>query len=605
MTVDSYRPPGDEGAHASNASAVAGGVETLTGPAPSAHALRPDALGTHHAVAAGHPLAALAAHRILEAGGNAVDAGVAAGICLGVVHSDIVSFAGVAPIMVYEAQRREVTTISGLGVWPRRATIEYFRDRCGGDMPDGLLRTVVPAAPDAWITALERFGTLGFAEVAQPAIELARDGFPLGRFVAGIIEANADAYRRWPTSAPIYLPGGRIPRAGERFVQADLGRTLTYLADEDRAGRRKGRAAGLAAARDGFYRGDVAAAIVRYHEAEGGLLTREDLTGFRVGVEAPERARFGPREVVTCGFWCQGPVFLQMLQILDGVDLRGFGHNSPDYVHTVTETMKLAFADREAYYGDPRHVTVPGAGLLDPAYAAERRALIDPARAWPRLPPPGTPAGAAARPEGRALAATAGSPATLGTSYAAVVDRAGNAFSATPSDVSTDTPVIPGTGLAVSSRGSQGWLEPGHPSAVAPGKRPRLTPSPAMIFGPDGDVTAFGTPGGDVQVQAMLQVLLNLSVFGMSPQRAIEAPRFATQSFPDSFWPHRYFPGRVTLEGRLAEATAEALRARGHEVQRWGDWEWRAGGVCLARTDAAGIRWGAADPRRDSWAVAW
>ena len=199
------------------------------------HALRPDALGTQHAVAAGHPLAALAAHRILEAGGNAVDAGVAAGICLGVVHSDIVSFAGVAPIMVYEARRREVTTISGLGVWPRAATLEYFRDRCQGDMPDGLLRTVVPAAPDAWITALERFGTLGFAEVAQPAIELARDGFPLGRFVAGIIQANADAYRRWPTSAPIYLPGGRVPRAGERFVQADLGRTLAYLADEDRA----------------------------------------------------------------------------------------------------------------------------------------------------------------------------------------------------------------------------------------------------------------------------------------------------------------------------------------------------------------------------------
>jgi gamma-glutamyltranspeptidase/glutathione hydrolase len=559
----------------------------------------------HHAVAAGHPLAALAAHRVLEAGGNAVDAGVAAGICLGVVHSDIVNFAGVAPIIVYEAQRREVTTTSGLGVWPRRATIEYFRDRCGGDMPEGLLRTVVPAAPDAWITALERFGTLGFAEVAQPAMELARDGFPLGRFVAGIIEANADAYRRWPTSAPIYLPGGRIPRVGERFVQADLGRTLSYLADEDRAGRHGGRAAGLAAAREAFYRGDVAAAIARYHEKEGGLLTREDLGRFRVGVEPPVRAPFGPREVITCGFWCQGPVLLQMLQILDGMDLAGLGHNTPDYVHTITETMKLAFADREAYYGDPRHVPVPGPGLLDPAYAAGRRALIDPARAWPAMPPPGTPAGAPARAGSGAPVAAAGSPAALGTSYVAVVDRKGNAFSATPSDVSTDTPVIPGTGLAVSSRGSQGWLDPGHASAVAPGKRPRLTPSPAMILGPDGEVTAFGTPGGDVQVQAMLQVLLNVCAFGMSPQRAVEAPRFGTQSFPDSFWPHRYFPGRVTLESRLAEATADALRARGHDVQRWSDWEWRAGGVCLARIDAEGIRWGAADPRRDSWAVAW
>ena len=178
-------------------------------------------------------------------------------------------------------------------------------------------------------------------------------------------------------------------------------------------------------------------------------------------MEPPARARIGPREVLTCGFWCQGPAFLQMLQILDGIDLAALGHNTPDYVHTVTEAMKLAFADREAFYGDPRHVEVPGAGLLDPAYAAGRRGLIDPARAWPAMPPPGAPAGAPARPGSRAAAAIAGSPAALGTSYAAVVDREGNAFSATPSDVSTDTPVIPGTGLAVSSRGSQGWLEPG------------------------------------------------------------------------------------------------------------------------------------------------
>jgi gamma-glutamyltranspeptidase/glutathione hydrolase len=294
-----------------------------------------------------------------------------------------------------------------------------------------------------------------------------------------------------------------------------------------------------------------------------------------------------------------------MLQILDGIDLGALGHNTPDYVHTVTEAMKLAFADREAYYGDPRHVLVPAPGLLDPAYGAGRRGLIDLARAWPAMPPPGAPAGAAGRPGSRAVGATVGSPVALGTSYVAVVDREGNAFSATPSDVSTDTPVIPGTGLAVSSRGSQGWLDWGHASVVAPRKRPRLTPSPAMVLTPDGDVMAFGTPGGDVQAQAMLQVLLNLTVFDMSPQRAVEAPRFATQSFPDSFWPHRYFPGRVTLEGRIPEATVAALAARGHEVHRWGDWEWRAGGVCLARMDADGVRWGAADPRRDSYAVAW
>ncbi len=602
MTVDSYRPGAPDPPRA------LAGPDHTPGPGRQAgtRALRPEALGLRHAVAAGHPLAALAALRILEAGGNAVDAGVAAGIALGVVHPDIVSFAGVAPLMVYEAARREASTISGLGVWPRRATLAFFRDRCGNEIPEGLLRTVVPAAPDAWITALERFGTLGFAEVAQPAIELARDGFPLGPFVARILQENEAAYRRWPSSAAIFLPRGRVPAVGEPFVQADLGRTLSYLADEDRAARGRGRLAGLAAARTAFYRGDVAATIVRYHETEGGLLTREDLDGFRVGVEPPVAASFRGRQILTCGFWCQGPALLQMLQILDGLDLERLGHNTPDYVHAVTEAMKLAFADREAYYGDPRHVPVPAVGLLDPAYAAARRGALDPDRAWPALPPCGTPAGAPPR---RAGAAPAPAPArtsaaTLGTSYVAVVDRHGNAFSATPSDVSTDTPIIPGTGLAVSSRGSQSWLDPDHPSAVAPGKRPRLTPSPALMVAPDG-VMAFGTPGGDVQVQAMLQVLLNLTVFGMPPQRAVEAPRFATQSFPDSFWPHRYFPGRLTLEARIPAATAEALAARGHDVHRWGEWEWRAGGVCLARIDGAGVRWAAADPRRDSYAVAW
>ncbi len=570
-------------------------------------ALRPETAGTRHAVAAGHPLAALAAFRILEAGGNAIDAGVAGGICLGVVHPDIVSFAGVAPIMIYDAARQEVTTIAGLGPWPRRATVDLFQRECGGEIPAGILRTVVPGAPDAWITALERFGTLGFAEVAAPAIELARDGFPMGAFVAEIIRENETKYRRWPTSVPIFLPGDRPPAPGQRFVQADLGRTLGYMADQDRAGRRRGRAAGLQAARDAFYRGDVADAIVRYHQQEGGLLSREDLAEFHAGLEPATRTSYRGWEVVSCGFWCQGPVLLQMLNILGRCDVTRLGHNSTPYIHLVTEVMKLAFADREAYYGDPRHVKVPADGLLDPAYGATRSRLVDEARAWPEMPPPGDPAGRQAIAPDWTGPLAPGGPADspLDTSYIAVVDREGNAFSATPSDASTDTPIIPGTGLAVSSRGSQSWLAPEHASAVAPGKRPRLTPSPAMVFRDGRLVMPFGTPGGDVQAQAMLQVFLNLLHFDMTPQRAVEAPRFATQSFPDSFWPHRYFPGRVTLEGRIPESTAGALAERGHQVARWPDWEWRAGAVCLVRIDDAGVRWAAADPRRDSYAAAW
>ena len=582
-----------------------GGV-AMADSGPPGRAFRPDALGTRHAVAAGHPLAALAALRILEAGGNAIDAGVAGGLCLGVVHPDIVNVAGVAPILLYDAKRRETVTVSGVGPYPRRASLELYRDRCGGEIPEGLLRTVVPAAPDAWLTALEHHGTMGFAEVAQPAIELARDGFPLGPFVAQIIQAHEADYRRWPTSAPIYLPGGKPPVAGQRFVQADLGKTLAYLAEEDRAARKRGRLAGIEAARAAFYRGDVAATIAAYHAAEGGLLTREDLADFRVERAPAWRRAFAGHEIATCGFWCQGPVLLQMLDLLAPDELRAQGHNSARYIHTVTEAMKLAFADREAYYGDPRFVEVPAEGLLAPGYGASRRRLLDPARAWPEMPPPGQPAGrASGSPAARAPrpAAEAGAPA-LDTSYICVVDREGNAFSATPSDVSTDTPIVPGTGLAVSSRGSQGWLEPGHASAVAGGKRPRLTPSPAMVLRDGRAVMPFGTPGGDVQSQAMLQVLLNVLVFGMAPQRAIEAPRFATQSFPDSFWPHRYFPGRLTLEGRIPEAVADDLAARGHTIARWPGWEWRAGGVCLVRVDDAGVRWAAADPRRDSFAVA-
>ena len=311
---------------------------------------------------------------------------------------------------------------------------------------------------------------------------------------------------------------------------------------------------------------------------------------------------FGEFSVHTCGPWCQGPVLAQMLRLVEATGCHKHAHNSFDYVHTLTEIMKLSFADRHAYYGDPNFMDVPLARLLSPSYAAERASLIRADKAWPDMPPPGLERDRAK--DARAPRATSPQP-QLDTSYVCAVDRHGNVFSATPSDVSTDTPIIPGTGLAVSSRGSQSWLVPEHPSAVAPGKRPRLTPNPAMLVRDGRAVMPFGTPGGDVQCQAMLQVLLNILVFDMSPQRAVEAARVATQSFPDSFWPHRYFPGRLSLEARIPESTAAELADRGHEVARWSEWEWRAGAVCLVRVDESGVRWGAADPRRDSYAVAW
>jgi len=567
-------------------------------------------LGSRHMVSAGHFAAAHAAFLILEAGGNAVDAGVAAGMALGVLQSDLVNVAGVAPIMIYLAERREVITIDGLGVWPKAASLEFFRKAHRGEIPEGLMRTVVPAAPASWLKALSQYGTMSFGDVAAASIAFARDGFPMHPPMADYISRNAERYRRWPQNAAIYLPNGRPPQAGEMFVQRDLAATLQYMADEEKASARRGREAGIQAARDAFYKGDISQKIAAFHRAHGGWMTEADLAGYDVRLEPAVQVSYGEVGVFTCGPWCQGPVLAQTLKILEGGDLAALGHNSPTYIHILTEALKLAFADREAYFGDPRFVEVPLETLLSEHYAAERRRLIDPKRAAPGMPPAGRAWTDRAAPE-LVLAAAAGvggaGPRTAhDTSYVAVVDRRGNAFSATPSDSSSDMEIVPGTGLAPSSRGCQSYTIPGHPSALAPGKRPRLTPNPAMAFFGDRAVMPFGTPGGDVQSQAMLQVLLNIAVFGMDVQAAVTAPRFATYSFPNSFEPHDYLPGRITIESRIPKRTFEMLTALGHDVQSWPELSWHAGSVCAVVLDKkTGVLAGGADPRRSSYAVGW
>jgi gamma-glutamyltranspeptidase/glutathione hydrolase len=563
-------------------------IDSLSGLAAEASipSLRPTIAGTRHAVSAGHYLAAQAALQVLEGGGNAIDAGVAAGLVMGVVQSQLVNIAGVAPIILYSAEADEVVTISGLGWWPRALDPQLFMREHGGAIPEGILRTVVPAAPDAWITALTRYGTMTFGEVARAAIRFAGGGFVMYPLMAELLKTYETGYARWPSSAAIYLPGGAPPQVGERFVQADLARTLQYMADCEAAAGGD-RAAGLRAARDAFYRGDIARTIVAFHQSEGGLLSMDDLAAFQVEVERPVSVATRAAEVFSCGPWCQGPTLLQMLRMLDGQDLTALGHNSPDYLHTLTETVKLAFADRHRWFGDPRFIDVPLHRLLDPAYATARFAEIDPDRAQVEVSP-GALAGVALPP--------------LDTSYVGVVDDRGNVFSATPSDVSYDTPVVPGTGLCPSSRGSQSWADPRHPSGVAPGKRPRLTPAPFLARDRDRRFTAFGTPGGDVQLQALLQVWLNLHAFGMTPQQAVEAPRIASYSFPDSFEPHTAYPGRLNAESRIGQPTLDELAARGHDVRPWPEFAWRAGAVCLARQTASGVEAGA-DPRRPAYAL--
>jgi len=564
-------------------------------------------MGTKHVISAGHYLAAHAGFKVLEAGGNAIDAGVAAGIAIDVLQTDKVNFAGVAPQIIYTAKNRKVSCIDGLGVWPKAITPDYFNRKHGGQIPAGVDRCVVPAAPDAWITALEHFGTMSFGDVASYGIRFARDGFPMHPMMQEFIKKNEENYKQWPGSRKVFLPKGRPPEVGEVFKQPDLGGTMQYMADQEKRAARKGRKAGLKAARDAFYKGDIARAITKYIEKEGGPMRFEDFADFRVKFEPTVRARFDDIELHACGPWSQGPVLPMALNILKGYNLKAMGHNSPQYVHVVTEAFKLAYADRHHHFGDPRFIKVPIKGLLSERYAEHRRSLISLEKAWAEMPPAGDPDTLAAIPQ-RCVPAPESdeAPGPGDTSYLCVIDSEGNAFSCTPSDGSDKTPIIPGVGVVCSGRGTQSWSDPSHPCSVAPGKRPRLTPNPAMAFRNGRVYMPFGTPGGDVQCQAMLQVFLNINVFGMSAQAAVEAPRFAGYSYPGSFEPHAYYPGRLHMEKSLVEEFGEDLRDMGHKVYEWDDRTWLAGAVCTIVNDHKnGVLHGAADPRRPAYVLGW
>ncbi len=561
---------------------------------------RPTISGTRHAISAGHYLAASAGFAILEAGGNAVDAGCAAGLALGVLQPDLVSVAGVAPILIRKADGT-VESIAGLGHWPRSTPPDVFMREHGGEMPPGVRRIVVPAAPDAWIQALSRHGTMSFGEIAAAAIRFAGEGFAMYPLLRESITNHAEEYRTWDQNAAIFLPGGQVPQLGAKFLQSDLARSLSYMVDQERAAAGKGREAGLQAAHDAFYKGDLARQIVAYVQAEGGFLSAQDMAEFRSRIEPVVARDWRGHTLLTCGPWCQGPALTEALLIAERLGLDGLAHNSAAYIHVLVEALKGALADREYHFGDPAMVDVPLEALLSPGHIAARAAAIDLKRAHPGLPEPILGRGNALPEATRAELPKV----EADTSYVAVVDRWGNAFSATPSDGSWNVPVIPGTGIVVSGRGSQNRPDPAHPSGVAPGKRPRLTPNPAMVVTKDGGAMPFGTPGGDVQIQAMLQVMLNILHFGMEVQEAIEAPRVASYSFPSSFAPYEYFPGRLAVESRIPEAVRAELSALGHEVKAWPDITWLAGSVEVVLDDvAAGLKRAGADPRRPAYAIA-
>lgn len=540
------------------------------------------------AVATGHPLGTQAAERILRAGGNAIDAGVAAGLTLGVVQPDLVSVAGVAPIIMYDAATGAVTTQDGIGGWPAAADVDWMHHDHGDHVPEGLLRTVIPAAPASWIKALSDHGTMTFADIAQEARSAARDGFEVYPLLADFIAARRDKYARFPSTAAIFLPGGEPPRAGDIFVQPDLAWTLDQMVAAETAcsGDRR---AGLAAARAAFYEGPVAQKITAFHAANGGLLTAADLAGYAVRSEPSLPVTFRDAQVHCCGAWCQGISMAQTLAMIEAAGPEAAYRDGRLDLHFLLEVLKRVFADREAHVTDPDYMEIPPEALLDPAFLARRLASIGPTS--DPLPAPGP-----------ALQTDDDSEAPFrvgcaDTTHVSVIDSAGNIFSATPSDPSYDTVVIPGTGLSVSSRGSQSRSIPGHLNALAPGKRPRLTPNPVLALKDGKPWLALGTPGGDVQVQAMIQVLLHLLDGGLSAKEAVRAPRVATYAFPGSFAPHSVHPNRVLYEADLDPAQVADLQARGHDLEAWPETTWMAGGICLAMRDDSGAT-AVADPRR-------
>jgi len=580
------------------------------------YATRPVIYGTHGVVAAGHYLAAQAGLHMLESGGNAIDAGVAAGLALAVLLPHQNGIAGEAPTLIYSADRGRAFAVNGHGVAPQAATIARYREMGIELIPgDGFLPAVVPAAVDAYVTALAVFGTMTLEEVIAPALELAGEGFPMFRQLRGAIEGNLPRWREhYPSSVEVFAPGSRAPEAGEVFAQPDWADALGLLVEAERKAARKGRVAALEAARDVFYKGEIAREIVKFSratevmdgsgKAHAGLFTEDDFANYRARVEGPATVSYRGLTVHKCSTWCQGPVFLQQLALLEGFDLKAMGHNTPEYIHTVIEAAKLAFADREAYYGDPEFVQVPLARLLSKQYAAERRQLIGERASLEDRPGLGGLAVAAA-PARRSPDSTWPSIHAADTTQLDAVDRFGNMISITPSGGwFSSSPVVPGLGFPLGTRGQMFWLDPEHPNCLAPGKRPRSTLTPSLVTNDGRPWMVFGTPGGDNQDQWTLQLFLNHVDFGMNLQQAVDAPTFHSLHFRSSFYPRQARPGVMVVEGRISEDVRKALEARGHIVEAAGDW---VNGEALAiRFDAdTGVISGAASPRGVSYAVGW
>lgn len=585
---------------------------------------RPEITGTFGVVTSTHWIPTAVGMAVLEKGGNAFDAAVATALTLIVVEPHLNGLGGDMPALIYSAKTDKVEVICGQGPAPKGATIAHYKS-LGIDMipGDGLLATVIPGAFDGWMLMLRDYGSMSLREVLEPAIHYAQNGHPLLPRVANTIAGLAEFFEKeWPSSHQTWLPGGAAPEAGKLFKNPDLARTWTRILEK--AETVSGREAQIDAARDAFYRGFVAdeiaawLATARAMDATGtaqqAVLSREDLAGYSAHIEAPLTYDYGDWTICKAGAWSQGPVFAQVLAILKHTTLAQMDPMGDEFVHTVIEAMKLAFADREVYYGDPDFAEVPLDVLLSDAYNAERAALIADHASMDLRPGhvPGFEAqraqtmallakqkgGAVYEPTMAHLANTGDKPTEKrgDTCHFDVIDQWGNMVAATPSGGwLQSSPVIPGLGFCLNTRAQMYWLEDGLPTSLAPGKRPRttLTPSIALL---DGKPTlAFGTPGGDQQDQWQLGFFLRYVHGALNLQQVIDQPLFHSTHFPGSFFPRTMDPGAMMIEDRIGEEVIEALKARGHRVTVSGPWD--IGRLTAARRDADGLLRAAATPR--------
>jgi gamma-glutamyltranspeptidase/glutathione hydrolase len=592
------------------ASLLAGAVVAGQAPGPT-RTVRPEVRAAHGIVAAGRTFTVDAGARLLATGGNAIDAGVASIFAAAVVEISHFGLGGEAPIIIYSARDRKVVVINGQGPAPRAATPQLFagKDAVPGNGPLG---ATIPAAVDSAALALARYGTKSLGEVLAPAIELA-DGFPMYEFLHHYLETERAATEAYEWSKRTYYPNGAITATGDVFRQPNLAATLRAIAAGERDALARGatREQAIEAGRDVFYKGPIAREMAAAVRDAGGVMTDDDLASYHGRVEEPASVPYRGYTVYKAGFWNQGPVLLQTLRILEGFDLHAMGQGSANALHATVEAIKLAYADRDRYYGDPDFSRIPGQTLLSVPYATLRRALIDPRRASLEQRP-GDPIRGTARlresPESRlARAASIVGKEPGDTTSVQAADAQGNLFSATPSSgwLLGGAFVAGRTGVPMSNRMQAFNLDPASPNVLAGGKRPRTTLTPTIVLKDGRPFLAIGTPGGDSQDQQILLVLLNILDFGMDVQAAIEAPRVNSLHPVSSFDDHRAQPGVLEAETTLGSSVLDELAARGH-VLRVRPANGISTGVVAAGLDpATGRLRGGADLRRERALVAW